>query len=266
MAIDTSGLWQKVRREGILLLGVILVLSCSGGESWGERKTWRMATEEWPPFRINDPGSQSGFRGIDIELVAALEQTLGVKILIERHPWARALEMMRAGQVDFLTGVARTAEREQFMHYVDVSYCAVRPRFYTQKGKGKEILSYEHLYGKTIGYSLHSAYFEPFNSDDRLDKRGLSTEMQLLQVLALNRLDLIIGTDPNLSYDVARLDLGGAVEPTAYQPDKKTELYIAISRQSPMLEDAATVEGALRTLLAEGVVERILQNFGGPLQ
>jgi polar amino acid transport system substrate-binding protein len=255
-----------MRRAGILLLGVVVVLSWSGGDSWGEEKTYRMATEEWPPFRLIDPGSQSGFRGIDIELVAALERVLGVRILIERHPWARALEMMRAGQVDFLTGVARTAEREQFMHYVDVSYCAVRPRFYTQKGKGKEILSYEHLYGKTIGYSLNSAYFEPFNSDSKLVKQGLSTETQLLQVLALNRLDIIIGTDPNLSYDVARLKLGEEVELTAYQPDKRTDLYIAISKRSPMLEDAATVEGALRTLLAEGVVERILQDFGGPLQ
>lgn len=266
MVSETLWSWRRMRRAGILLLGVVMVLSSSGGESRGEQKTYRMATEEWPPFRLNDPGSQSGFRGIDIELVAALERVLGVEIRIERHPWARALEMMRAGQVDFLTGVARTAEREQFMHYVDVSYCAVRPRFYTQKGKGKEILSYEHLYGKTIGHSLNSAYFEPFNSDSKLDKQGLSTETQLLQVLALNRLDIIIGTDPNLSYDVARLNLSEVVEPTAYQPDQRTDLYIAISRRSPMLEDAATVEGALRTLLAEGAVERILQNFAGPLQ
>ncbi len=263
MGIDIKS-WRKIRAAGLLLLGVVVVLFWTGGKSWGEQKTYRMATEEWPPFRINDPASPSGFRGIDIEMVAALEQRLGVKILIERHPWARALEMMRTGQVDFLTGVARTAEREQFMHYVDVSYGAVRPRFYTQKGKGGEILSYDNLYGKTIGHSLNSAYFEPFNSDGRLNKQGLSTETQLLQVLALNRLDIIIGTDPNLSYDVGRLKLGEAVEPTAYQPDKKTDLYIAISRRSAMLQDTDRVEEALRTLLAEGVVERILQNFAGP--
>jgi len=248
------------RHVALLLLTILLLV----GEGWGQEPMLRMATEEWPPFRINDPGSESGFRGIDIDLVTALERALGVKIRIERHPWARALDMMRAGQVDLLTGVARTAEREQFMRYVEDSYCAVRPRLYAQKGRGQEVLSYDHLHGKSIGYSLNSAYFEPFNSDGKLDKKGLSTEAQLLQVLALKRLDLIIGTEPNLSYDVARLNLGEAVEPTAYQPAQQTELFLAIPRQSPMMREAARVEDALRTLLASGEMEKILQNFTKP--
>ena len=118
----------------------VVAPSCAGAAAAETGRTLRMATEEWPPFRINDPQSESGFRGIDIDVVAALQERLGVKIRIERHPWARALEMMRSGQVDLLSGVARTAEREIFMHYVGTSYWAVRPRFYAAKGRGGEIL------------------------------------------------------------------------------------------------------------------------------
>lgn len=220
-----------------------------------------MVTEEWPPFRINDQQSPSGFRGIDIDIVEKLSAELGVAIEIQRHPWARALEMMRNGQADMVTGAARTAEREEFMHYIPVSYCAVRPVFYARKGQGQHIRSYQDLYGRKIGYSLNSAYFEPFNSDARLDKVGLSTEQQLLQVLALNRLDLVIGTDPNISYDTARLGYSEKIEQAAYVPPDKTELFITLSRKSPAMALAPKIEQALRRLVDQGAIEEIQERY-----
>lgn len=220
-----------------------------------------MVTEEWPPFRINDQQSPSGFRGIDIDIIEKLSAELGVAIEIQRHPWARALEMMRNGQADMVTGAARTAEREEFMYYIPVSYCAVRPVFYARKGRGRQVRSYQDLYGKKIGYSLNSAYFEPFNSDAKLDKVGLSTEQQLLQVLALNRLDLVIGTDPNISYDTARLGYGEQIEPAAYAPPDKTELFITLSRKSPAMTLAPKIEQALRKLIDQGAIEAIQERY-----
>jgi polar amino acid transport system substrate-binding protein len=220
-----------------------------------------MVTEQWPPFRINDDTSPSGFRGIDIDIVKKLEEELGITIEIQRHPWARALEMMRNGQADMVTGAARTAERETFMHYIPASYFAVRPVFYTQTGKGQFIRSYQDLNGKSIGYSLHSAYFEPFDSDTKLKKIGLSTEPQLLQVLALKRLDLVIGTDPNLSHDRARLGYLDSLEPTSYQPSDKTELFMALSKKSKALEFAPEIERILRKFMIDGTIDEILKAY-----
>ena len=221
-----------------------------------------MVTEQWPPFRINDEKSPSGFRGIDIDIVRKLEEVLGITIEIKRVPWARALEMMRNGQADMVTGAAHTVEREIFMHYVPVSYYAVHPVFYTQKGKGQVIRSYQDLYGKTIGYSLNSAYFEPFNSDSKLNKVGLSTESQLLQVLALKRLDLVIGTEPNISYDRARLGYLDVLEPTVYQPLEKTELFITLSRKSKKaMEYGPGMERALRTFMNDGTIKALLREY-----
>ncbi|MEE4315054.1 MAG: transporter substrate-binding domain-containing protein [Desulfofustis sp.] len=220
-----------------------------------------MVTEEWPPFRINDDTTHSGFRGIDIDIVKQVADRLGVPISIQRHPWARALEMMRNGTADMITGVAHTEEREAFMQYVPVAYCSVRPVFFAQKGKGSLVRSYRDLSGKTIGYSLHSAYFEPFNSDTKLNKRGLSTEQQLLQVLALGRLDLIIGTEPNISYDRARLGYVEETEPTVYQPDETTELFFALSKKSGSIRYAGALAQVLQDLLTDGTVAAILEQY-----
>lgn len=220
-----------------------------------------MVTEAWPPFRMNDANSPSGFNGIDIDLTHELSQILGVTIEIHRHPWARALEMMRSGHADMLTGIAYTSDREAFMHYVPKSYYAVRPVFYTQKGKGHLIKTYEDLYGPSVGYSLNSAYFEPFNSDSRVNKVGLSTEVQLLQALALGRVDITVGTDPNISYDIARLGYRDVLELTHYQPSVKTNLYIALSRKSSAMSYAQDIETAIDRLMNDGTIETIINKY-----
>lgn len=237
----------------------LFFLPCSGA---GEDRRIIMATEEWPPFRMNDPDSPSGFRGIDIDIVNRLSDAMGVPIVVQRHPWARALELMRSGGVDMITGAARTPERETFMHYVPVSYYAVRPVFYARKGEGSRFRTYDDMVGgPSVGYSLHSAYFEPFNSDDRIHKVGLSTEVQLLHALALGRIDVTIGTDPNISYDIARLGYRAKLEPTRYQPPEKTELFVALSRKSPVMRYAERIEKALEGLVADGAVGVIVENY-----
>lgn len=252
---------SRPRFSPALLRISMLCLLLLPNVAMGQNHRLIMVTEEWPPFRINDQKSSSGFRGIDIDIVERLADELGVAIEIQRHPWARALEMMRDGQADMVTGAARTTEREVFMHYLPISYCAVRPVFYTRKGLGQSIRSYQDLYGKKIGYSLHSAYFEPFNSDTGLSKVGLSTEQQLLQVLALKRLDLVIGTDPNISYDTARLGYTEELEPTAYNPPDKTDLFITLSRKSRAMVLAPKIELALRKLMDDGTIETILERY-----
>ncbi len=238
-----------------LILGIAVAASLEAQAS--QPATLVMVTEVWPPYRMDDPSSPSGFKGIDIDLCMALEKRLGIRIDIRRVPWARALDMMRSGQADLITGIARTVEREEFLHYLPTSYSVVRPMFFAPKGQGNLVRSYEELYGKSIGLSTHSAYFPRFNTDADLNKQSLSTETQILQMLALKRIDLAIGTDPNLSWDIARLGLKDAVEPTAWQPEERTELFLAISKKSPAASLLGRIDAELRAMLADGSMAAI---------
>lgn len=220
-----------------------------------------MVTEVWAPYRMNDPASASGFRGIDIDLMTVLESRLGIPIEIRRVPWARALEMMREGQADLITGIAKTAERAEYMKYVPTSYSAVRPMFFAQKGKGATVRGYGDLLGKSIGMSLHSSYFARFDADTALNKVGLSTEEQILKMLALGRIDLAIGTDPNLSWDISRLGFRGTLEPTVWQPADNTPLYLAVSLKSSAVDLVERIDGIVRALLSDGSIERITSAY-----
>lgn len=236
---------------------LITVLLSAAASAVSQPAKLVMVTEVWAPYRMNDPASVSGFRGIDIDLMTALETRLGIPIEIRRVPWARALEMMREGQADLITGIARTEERAEYMKYIPTSYSAVRPMFFTQKGKGTTVRSYEDLLGKSIGMSLHSSYFARFNADTTLNKVGLSTEEQILKMLALGRIDLAIGTDPNLSWDIARLGFRDTLEPTAWQPADTTPLYFAVSLKSSAVDLVERIDGIVRAMLSDGSIARI---------
>jgi polar amino acid transport system substrate-binding protein len=220
-----------------------------------------MVTEHWPPFRIIDDASPSGFRGIDIEIAEKIAEATGTTIDIQHHPWARALEQMESGEADLITGIAYTEERATFLHYIPVAYSEVHPVFITSKDKASTIRTYEDLHGPSIGFSLNSAYFEPFDSDPKIKRMGFSTENQLLKVMTLGRVDVIIGTDPNITYEINRLDDGSKLAPTEYRPAQKTELYFALSRKSPAMEFADEIETALRRLVDTGIVETILESY-----
>ncbi len=244
-------------RSFFLAIVLCMAALASIGAQASQATTLIMVTEVWPPFRMDDASSPSGFTGIDIDLCLALEKRLGIRIDIQRVPWARALDMMRSGQADLITGIARTSERELFLHYLPTSYSVVRPMFFAPKGQGGLVRSYEELYGKSIGLSTHSAYFPRFNVDAGLNKQSLSTETQILQMLALKRIDLAIGTDPNLSWDIARLGLRDAVEPTAWQPEERTELYLALSRKSSAVNLVERMDAVLRAMIADGSIAAI---------
>lgn len=220
-----------------------------------------MPTDEWSPFRIKTADSESSFTGIDLELTALLSEELGFELEVQRHPWGRALEMLRNGQADLMTGVAYTAERAEFLEYVPTPYAVAQPVFFVRKGLAASVSRYEDLSGKVIGQSTSSFYFEPYNSDASLIKKDLATEEQIVKLLALGRIDVAIGTDPNISWDVARFGLRDQVERAVYVPPYKTELYIVLSKRSRYLYLADDVDAVIRRLLAAGRIDAIRERY-----
>lgn len=216
-----------------------------------------MVSEVWAPYRIGINDKPQEWSGIDIDLVHELERRLNIQIKITSASWARCLEMIRNNQADLLTGVAWTEERANTLLYVSTIYSMVQPVFYTKKGRENILQSYEDLRSLTIGQSMSSAYFEPYNSDKTLKKMYLKNEETILRMLESDRIDLAIGTEPNISWDIARLGLRGILVPTAWQPEQKTFLYIVFSNQWKGSELVDRVNHAIQEMISDGSLAAI---------
>lgn len=218
-------------------------------------------TEIWPPFRIQDDSKKHRLTGIDIDIIEGLEEFLNLEIEIIRCPYARALDQIKNGEADIITGVAFTKRRSGFIDYIYPSYFTVGPVFYTQKGRGHLVKNYDDLKKYEVGYSLHSAYFEPFDSDLSLKKVGISTEEQLLKMVAMGRLDLIVGTNPNLQYDIKKYGLEDKLEQAQFVPQKTTPIFLGVSKghKNEMLK--SKIEEYLRKIIANGTLVHITTKY-----
>lgn len=219
----------------------------------------RVMTDYWPPFRIE--GTDGRITGLDMDLLAELEKRTGLRFEVHRAPWARGLAALQSGAADLMTGLARTPEREQYIDYLPQPYYACAPRLYASPQEAPRIARYDDLLGPTIGYVLESAYFEPFDSDKRLKKFGVNNETQLLQMLSLGRLQLVIGTDCQVDYELRDPQLARQIVRTRFQPDSRTELYLGFSHQRPLTAERQLIEGALRQMLDEGWVQRAAARY-----
>ncbi|MDH1054755.1 substrate-binding periplasmic protein [Aquipseudomonas alcaligenes] len=242
----------RAPRPVALLRPVLLWLCCAGAWAEPAAEPLRVVTDYWPPFRME--GRDGRIEGLDIDLLEELQRRTGVQFEVRRQPWARALEDMRRGQADLMTGLARTAEREQYIDYLLPAYHACAPRLYGSPQRAASIRDYAQLTGLRIGYVLQSAYFEPFDSDPALTKIGVKNEEQLLQMQLRGRIEVLIGTDCQVDFQLRDPQL-------AYQPPQQTLLFIGLSRASPRLAERERLSAALQALLREGWLERAAQRY-----
>lgn len=236
---------------------LLLTSSCAWAQQLGQ--PLRVVTDYWPPFRM--AGVDGQLQGLDIDLLNELQKRTGLRFEVRLLPWARALEEMRNGQADLMSGLARTAERERYIDYLEPSYYSCSPSLYGSAPRAAALDSYEKLQGLRIGYVLQSAYFEPFDSDKRLLKVGVKNEDQLLQMALRGRVELMIGTDCQVDFQLRDPELARRLVKLAYRPPASTRLYLGLASGSGRTAERELLAGALRQLQQEGWLQRAAQAY-----
>ena len=69
-----------------------------------------------PPFMIEK--ADGTVTGIVVEISRALIQKAGFKPSFQKLPWNRAIEYIKTGQLDMMTLLSKTPERETFIHFI----------------------------------------------------------------------------------------------------------------------------------------------------
>lgn len=223
------------------------------------RETIVVATDYWPPFRIEQDRT---IQGLDTDIMRIIGQRMNVDFAFIHMPWARCLEEMRRGGVDMMTGLARTPERAVFIAYSDHVYYTCAPAFYARAdSSAQSIAKYDDLVGYTIGFTRDSAYFEPFDSDVSLTKKAGNNEMQVLRMVLENRWDLFVGTDCQVDYDLARLKLTQDIKKILYRPEKRVDLYMGFSKRSSFRSRQAEFDAVLKAMIEDGTIKRLAEEY-----
>lgn len=218
----------------------------------------RIGTDSWPPFREI---KNNQVAGIDDDLWQKLSQRLGFEIQYIRCPWKRCLDLMRAGEIDAMSGLAWRKERAEYIRYIEPSYYRCSTRFYIRAGDEARFTSKEQLNSLTIGMVRGSAYYPEFDQDDSLQKTQLPQESVLLPLLASGRIDSYIGTDCQADYELANSPWSQQLVKAPFNPENNTPLYTGLSKKSPWREQHEHFTQAIREILSNGFQDEIQKKY-----
>jgi len=226
-----------------------------------ETLTIKYAIFPAPPYMIESGEHQ--ISGIDVDIVKEIALRMNLKIVFISGSWARCLELMKYGDADLLSSAFKKPDREVFMAYFNSPYLDhLTIAFYSKKGKGYKINTYEDLYGfGTIGVLRGASYFDRFDSDGKLNKYKISKQEQLLPMLLNDRLDIIAEYVPTFNYWISTKGYSEKIEKSKFQFNQISEVYMAISRKSPLAARIDEFNLVNETLLKEGFIGKKIKEY-----
>jgi polar amino acid transport system substrate-binding protein len=92
--------------QGILLLSSLDALAC----------TLKMRSFEFAPFAHKD--KQGQWIGSDHQYAKALMDASGCMYTVVEAPWARGIDMLKSGKIDFMVEVSKTDERAKHFYFI----------------------------------------------------------------------------------------------------------------------------------------------------
>jgi len=226
---------------------------------FAENKTIKVPVDAWPPFRIISEDDK--YSGIDFEFLDELSKELDSSMDYQRYPWSRSLAKMKGGTSDLISGIAKTEERQKYIQYSNKPYYICSTVFYVLKGNENKIEEYDDLKKFKLGYVSNSVYFDKFDKDDSLNKKSISSELELIRMLAYKRVEVMIGTDCQVDYDISRLGFNELISKANYKPGNEVSLYIGVSKESPLINKMDEINKAIEKLLEENKVQEISKKY-----
>jgi polar amino acid transport system substrate-binding protein len=192
-----------------LILFTVAVLNLAAGLSMAEDVTTiKIATEEYPPYT----SEKLPHFGIDAHIVTEVFRGVGIEVVFEFMPGARAINAAKVGNLDASLPWAHRAEREISFFYPD-PVIAVDDEFFFHKAEFRfswnpEIPDYKVLAGKTVAAIIGYDYGTDFQTAEKSGLINVARVRNLesaFKMLDHDRVNLVISKERVAQYELSKL-------------------------------------------------------------
>ncbi len=162
-----------------------------------ENKIIRIVSDEWPPIT----GSQLPKGGFSVHFATDILNALGYEFTVEFIPWKRIERTQKQGRYDMIVAMWYDKVREQGFAYTQ-PYLDTKVVFASLKEQAFTYSDLASLNGKTVGMVSSYAYPEALLNYEKVTwHTGIDLNQNLKKLIA-KRLDMVIGTDAVMQYEV----------------------------------------------------------------
>lgn len=241
---------KKFKLYGVVL-GAVLMLC--GSVVYAE--TFKIMTEEYPPFNYTADGKLTG---LSTEVVQQLAKKVGHPEDIEMLPWARAYGLIQQSDGQILFSMTRTEEREKMFKWVG-PIASNKWVFFAKKGGGVTIASLADAKKvEKIGTYKDDAAESFLKAEGFTNLDSVLNDEQNVPKLVAGRINLwIVGELQGIHKAKAK---GVADQLEKVFDVKDTQLYIAFSKNTPDAE-VAKWQAALDAMKADGSIDALVKKY-----
>lgn len=207
-----------------------------------------------PPYRIIEDGERTG---LYVEIFEEIADRLGWKVHYREAPFRRVLRMVQEGQVDVMLGPVETDERAELMEFVAPAFPPERRLFFYLNNEHK-IERYSDLYGRAVGVLEGASYFQRFDNDEKLLKEPAPRYENLMLMMQKGRVDVVVAPELVGLYVIDKLGVQADISPF-FVPGERS--YIAVAKNSPVLQYADDIRAALKLIEMEGIHEDLVLKY-----
>ena len=244
---------MRVLTAALLMVLVFHAWAQQGTETV-EPLTITVGANHAPPYRILEGGERTG---LYVEIFEEIAERLGWEVHYREAPFRRVLRMVQQGEVDVMLGPLETEERAELMEFVAPAFPPER-RLFFYLNKEHRIERYADLYGRAIGVLEGASYFPRFDDDEDLLKEPAPRYENLMLMLQKGRVDVVIAPELVGLYAVEKLGLDIEVSPF-FVPGERS--YIAVAKNSPVIQYADDIRAALKLIEMEGIHENLVLKY-----
>ncbi|MCK8060640.1 MULTISPECIES: ABC transporter substrate-binding protein [unclassified Fusibacter] len=225
------------------------------------KKVINVVASTWEPYEYEEDGE---VKGIGQDVIKEAFERMGYEVKVQFVPFKRALELIELGQADVLTNVNKTAERETFATFCNVSVLTSQTNLFVLKNSRIEysgdILA---MKGYTIGINrgyTHGDIFDQAVKDEFLTvEEAEDTEHNLLKLID-KRIDILM--ENKLSVQALAKKLGLQNDIKFLEPEYRTaNLYTMFSPKSSVIELIDEFDEKLIELREDGTLQKILDSY-----
>ncbi len=237
-----------------LLMVLVFPAWAQQGTETVEPLTIIVGANHAPPYRIIENGERTG---LYVEIFEEIAERLGWEVHYREAPFRRVLRMVQQGEVDVMLGPLETEERAELMEFVAPAFPPER-RLFFYLNKEHRIERYADLYSRAIGVLEGASYFPRFDDDEDLLKEPAPRYENLMLMLQKGRVDVVIAPELVGLYAVEKLGLDVEVSPF-FVPGERS--YIAVAKNSPVIQYADDIRAALKLIEMEGIHEDLVLKY-----
>jgi polar amino acid transport system substrate-binding protein len=156
-------------------------------------KSVTIVSSDWAPYEFEENGQ---IKGIGVDIVAEAFNRMGYKVTKKLLPFSRAIEMLKDGEIDVITDVKNTSERQEIGIFSKEAIITTHTSLFVKSDSNIKFTgNVLDLKPYKIGTIRDYSYGEEF--DNAVKNEGLKVEavddkMQNINKVLDNRLDICI--------------------------------------------------------------------------